>query len=140
MLWDWAPVVELLRGDHRVIVLDRPGCAPGQAVPETLPDLDAEAARLLVRHRDVLRPPPIHAALGKMAGDCRMIPRGGAGAVEEIEPVLAALAGGGTDGIVRDDIEIAADHNGESTRETDRRRHAREAPHDSRNVWWLPPR
>lgn len=47
VLWDWAPVVELLRGDHRVIVLDRPGCAPGQAVPETLPDLDAEAARLL---------------------------------------------------------------------------------------------
>ena len=47
VLWDWAPVVELLRGDHRVIVLDRPGCAPGQTVPETLPDLDAEAARLL---------------------------------------------------------------------------------------------
>ena len=47
VLWDWAPVVELLRGDHRVIVLDRPGYAPGQEVPETLPELDTEAARLL---------------------------------------------------------------------------------------------
>lgn len=47
VLWDWVPVVEMLRGDHRVIVLDRPGYAPGQDVAETLPDLDTEAARLL---------------------------------------------------------------------------------------------
>ena len=47
VLWDWAPVVELLRGEHRVIVLDRPGYAPGQQVSETLPTLDTEAARLL---------------------------------------------------------------------------------------------
>ncbi|WP_233542919.1 alpha/beta fold hydrolase [Kocuria tytonis] len=47
VLWDWVPVVELLRADHRVIVLDRPGYAPGQEVPETLPELDTEAARLL---------------------------------------------------------------------------------------------
>ena len=45
VLWDWVPVVEMLRGDHRVIVLDRPGYAPGQDVAETLPDLDTEAAR-----------------------------------------------------------------------------------------------
>ncbi|WP_420107586.1 alpha/beta fold hydrolase [Kocuria marina] len=44
-LWDWLPVVERLRRDHRVIVYDRPGYAPGDRVSEQLPDLNAEADR-----------------------------------------------------------------------------------------------
>ena len=45
ILWDWLPVVERLRRDHRVIVYDRPGYAPGDQVSERLPDLTAEAHR-----------------------------------------------------------------------------------------------
>ena len=44
-LWDWLPVVERLRRDHRVIVYDRPGYAQGDRVSEQLPDLDEEAHR-----------------------------------------------------------------------------------------------
>ena len=44
-LWDWLPVVERLRRDHRAIVYDRPGYAQGDRVSEQLPDLDEEAHR-----------------------------------------------------------------------------------------------
>lgn len=47
VLWDWAPVVALLRRTHRVIVVDRPGYAPGDEVSAVLPTLEGEAEHLL---------------------------------------------------------------------------------------------
>lgn len=46
-LWDWAPLVALLRRGFRVIVVDRPGYAPGDEVPPQLPELAEEAEHLL---------------------------------------------------------------------------------------------
>lgn len=45
--WDWWPVVRLLRDRFRVVVVDRPGYAPGDVVPEEFPTLREEAERIL---------------------------------------------------------------------------------------------
>ncbi|MDO4919600.1 alpha/beta fold hydrolase [Kocuria sp.] len=47
VVWDWLPVAALLRDRFRVVVVERPGYAPGDPVPAHLPDLAEEAARLV---------------------------------------------------------------------------------------------
>ena len=47
VLWDWLPLVQLLRDRYRVVVVDRPGYAPGDPVTPGLPTLEDEAARLV---------------------------------------------------------------------------------------------
>lgn len=47
LLWDWLPLVRLLRDRYRVVVVDRPGYAPGDPVTPDLPSLEQEAARLV---------------------------------------------------------------------------------------------
>lgn len=47
VLWDWLPLARLLRDRFRVVVVDRPGYAPGDPVTPDLPTLETEAARLV---------------------------------------------------------------------------------------------